>query len=152
MAENLGPRCKTVVFVDLDTKRVLGFGPEGLAPLIPAGTRYETKTPFDAIELDKWVDRYAAEMRADQQEKNYRQFLREQPMRKAIQDALRARNNHLDPLNRDLNNAFIGLQEKRYREMMDAKETAEHFLVAQGYDESVSGEDLALMNKRIQVQ
>lgn len=150
-AENLGPKVKTVVFVALDTKRVLGFGPEGLRPLVPAGTRYEIKTPFDAMELDKWVDRYAREMREDQEQANYRQFLREQPIRRGIQDAIRARSRHLDPLNRDLNEAFIRLQDKRYTDMLAAKTKAETFLVAQAFDESTSGEDLAMKNPNIRL-
>lgn len=152
MPENLGPKVRTVVYVDPDSQRVLGFGPEGMKPLIPHGTRYEIKVPFDAMELDKWVDRYAAERKRDLEEENYRQFLREQPFRKAITDALRARNNHLDPLNRDLNNAFIALQERRYSEMQAQKNKVETFLVAQAYDESVSGEDFTMKNPNISLQ
>lgn len=148
-AASLGPKVKTVVFVDLDTKRVLGFAPEGCKPVCPPGTRYEVKVPFDAMELDKWVDRYAGEQKSDAEQQNYRQFMREAPMRKAIQDALRARNNHLDPLNRDLNNAFLALQEQRYRRTLDLKIKMDTFLVAQAYDESTSGEDLAMMNPNL---
>lgn len=151
MPENFGPKAKTIVFVDLDTKRVLGFGPEGLAPTFPAGTRYETKIPFDAIELDKWVSRYGEEMRQDLQEKNYRQFLREQSARKAITDKLTEMTEHLDPFKRDFYRATRALQEKRYAQMVQQRDQVEHFLVAQGYDESFSGEDLAMENKRVQL-
>jgi len=147
-----GPKTKTVVFVDLNTKRVLGFAPEGCRPLFPSGTHYEAKIPYDAIELDKWVDRYAQEMKDDAERSNHRQFMREAPMRKAIADAIRARNNHLDPLNRDLNNAFLALADKRYRANLEAKTKADTFLVAQAYDESVSGEDLAMENPNIRLQ
>lgn len=151
MAETIGPKVKTVVFVDLDTKRVLGFAPEGCKPIVPAGTRYETKTPFDAMELDKWVDQYARESRSDLEQQNFRQAMREAPIRRAIQDALRARNKYLDPLNRDLNNAFLALQEQRYQKTLRAKESMETFLVAQAYEESTSGEDLAMKNPNIRL-
>ena len=151
MPKNFGPKCRTVVYCDLDTKRILGFGPEDMAPTFPPGTRYETKIPFDALELDKWVDKYAEEMKRDVQEKNYRQYLREKPIRDAIYAKLRERNKTLDPINRDLNNAFMLLQDKHYQEMLTAKDKVEHFLVAQGYDESFSGEDLAMENKRVQL-
>ena len=145
----IGPKSKTVVFVDPDSKRVLGFGPEGMRPLMPAGTRYEVKVPFDAIELDKWVDRYASEMRADAALQQERQFLREAPARKAIRDALILRSQSLDPLNRDLNLAMVAMMDHRYQKMMDAKQKPDNFLVAQAYEESTSGEDLALKNPNV---
>lgn len=147
--KQIGPKVKTVVFVDPDSKRVLGFGPEGMRPLMPLGTRYEIKVPFDAIELDKWVDRYANEMRADAALQMERQFLREAPARKAIRDALILRSQTLDPLNRDLNMAMVSMMDMRYQKMMNAKMRPDNFLVAQAYDESTSGEDLAMKNPNV---
>lgn len=149
VSSNIGPKTRTQVYVDLDTKRVLGFAPEGVRPLFPPGTRFEAKTPFDAMELDKWVDKYADEQKRDIEANNFRQMQREAPTRKAIADALRARSAHLDPLNRDLNDAFLGLMEHRYQKTMEAKTKVDTFLVAQAYDESVSGEDLAMKNTNI---
>ena len=97
MEKHSPKKAKTIVYCDPDTKRVLGFAPEGLKPLFPAGTKYEIKVPFDAIELDKWVDRYAGEMRDDIQQKMERQFLREAPARKAIRDALLCSEQRLQP-------------------------------------------------------
>lgn len=141
--EQIGPKVKTVVFVDLDTKRVLGFAPEGLKPVVPCGTRYETKTPFDTMELEKWVNRYREEQKSDLEEKTYRQFSREAPVRKAMRDALLSRNNHVSPANRALNIALADLMDSRYKKTMDAKMKAETFLVAEAYDESKYGEDIA---------
>jgi hypothetical protein len=147
--EQIGPKVKTVVFVDPDTKRVLGFGPEGIRPLMPIGTRYEIKVPFDAIELDKWVDRYAQEMRADAVLQMERQFLKEAPARKAIRDALILRSQNLDPLNRELNLTMVKMMDHRYEKMIAAKMKPDNFLVAQAYDEKTSGEDLAMKNPNV---
>jgi hypothetical protein len=134
----------TVVFIDLNTKRILGFAPEGATPYFPPGTRYETKTPFDSMELEKFVKRFHEEGKRDVEEKTMRQVMREAPIRKAIRDALIARSQHLDPLNRDLNYAILGIMDQRYRATMDAKTKYETFLLAQAYDESKAGEDVAL--------
>lgn len=134
----------TVVFIDLDSKRVLGFAPEGASPVFPAGTRYETRTPFDSLELEKFVKRFHEEGKRDVEEKTMRQVMREAPARKAIRDALIARSAHLDPFNRDLNYAMLGVMDQRYREAMDAKTKYETFLVAQAYEEGKAGEDVAL--------
>jgi hypothetical protein len=150
--DSIHPKSRTVVFVDPDTKRVLGFGPEGMRPLMPIGTRYEIKIPFDAIELDRWVDRYANEMRADAALQMERQFRREAPARKAIRDALILRSQHLDPLNRDLNMAMVAMMDYRYQKVMEQKMKPENFLVAQGYEESTSGEDLAMKNPNVSLE
>lgn len=137
-------RVDTVVFVDLDTKRILGFGPAGCAPVFPPGTRYQVKTPFDTHELEKWVKQFHEEGLRDVEEKTMRQVMREAPQRKAIRDALIARSQHLDPLNRDLNMAMLALMDQRYRTAMDQKSKYETFLMAQAYEESKQGEDIAL--------
>lgn len=134
----------TTVFIDLDTKRVLGFAPEGAVPAFPIGTRYETKQPYDSMELEKWVKRFREEGQRDLKEKTMRQVMREAPARKAIRDSLIARSQHLDPMNRDLNYAILGIMDQRYRAANDAKLKAETFLAAEAYDESTHGEDLAL--------
>lgn len=141
--EHIGPKVKTVVFVDLDSQRILGFGPEGLNPIVPAGIRYETKIPFDTIELEKWVNRYRQEQKSDLEEKTYRQFMREAPVRKAMREQLLARNNHVSPANRALNNALADLMDSRYQKTMEHKMKAETFLVAEAHDESKYGEDIA---------
>jgi len=150
--EQIGPKRKTVVFVDPESKRVLGFGPEGMRPLMPLGTRYEVKIPFDAIELDKWVDRYASEMRADAALRMERQFLREAPARKAIRDALMLRTQSCDPINRDLNLAMVAMMDMRYNKVIEQQMKPEHFLVAQAYDEKTSGEDLAMKNPNVTLE
>jgi hypothetical protein len=150
--ESIGPKVKTVVYIDPDSKRVLGFGPEGMRPLMPAGTRYETKVPSGALELDRYVDRYAREMKNDAEQKMERRFLREAPARKAIRDALLARSSSIDPLNRDLNLAMVKMMDMRYDRMMQQHINPETFLAAQAYDESTSGEDLAMMNPNVSLE
>ena len=134
----------TIVFLDLDTKRVLGFAPEGATPAFPPGTRYETKIPFDTLELEKLVKRFHEEGLRDVEEKTMRQVMREAPIRKAIRDALIARSQHLDPLNKALNYAILGVMDERYRAAMEAKTKYETFLVAQAYEDGKAGEDVAL--------
>jgi hypothetical protein len=137
-------KINTVAFIDLDSKRILGFSPEGCTPNFPPGTRYETKIPFDTLELEKLVKRFHEEGLRDVEEKTMRQVMLEAPIRKAIRDALIARSQHLDPLNKALNYAILGVMDERYRAAMDAKTKYETFLVAQAYEESKAGEDVAL--------
>lgn len=137
-------KISTVAFIDLDTKRILGFAPEGCSPHFPPGTRYETKIPFDALELEKLVKRFHEEGLRDVEEKTMRQVMREAPQRKAIRDALIARSAHLDPFNRDLNYAILGVMDQRYRAALDAKTKYDTFLVAQAYEDGKAGEDVAM--------
>ena len=145
-------KISTVVFIDLDSKRVLGFAPEGSAPLFPLGTRYETKTPFDVIELEKWVKQFREEGMRDIEEKSTRKVMREAPVRKAIRDALIARSAHLSPLEKDLNFAILGVMDHRYRAAIEAQKKVETFLAAEAYDESTAGEDLALQHPAFNIK
>ena len=134
----------TIVYIDLDTKRILGFSPEGSTPFFPTWTRYETKVPFDSLELEKFVKRFHEEGIRDVEEKTMRQVMREAPARKAIRDALIARSAHLDPMNKDLNYAILGIMDQRYRAAMDAKTKYDSFLPGQAYEEGKASEDVAL--------
>lgn len=134
----------TVVFVEQDTKRILGFAPEGLTPMFPAGTRYDTKTPFDVIEMENWLKKYRAQQKFDAETKAYRQIMREKPMRDSIRSAILARNNQVNPLNRDLNNALITFMDAEYDRIMAQLANPDVFGVAEAYEETKSGEDLAI--------
>lgn len=135
---------KTIVFVDEDTKRILGFGPEGISPRFPAGVRVIEKIPFDALEYEGWLKRYREQAHLDAQEKAYRRIERERPIRDKIKDAIRARNNVVNALNRDHNNAVIKFMDWEYDRIMAQQANPETFGMAEAYDEHKIGEDLAL--------
>ena len=138
------PAPKTLVLIDCDTKRILGFSPEGITPIFPPGTRYETKTPFDTLELENWLKKFREQAHFDAEEKAYRRIQREKPIRDSIKAAIRARNHAVNPANRDLNNALINFMDHEYDRVMAQQANPETFLAAEAYDESKFGEDLAL--------
>ena len=112
------PVPKTLVLIDCDTKRILGFSPEGIIPIFPPGTRYETKTPFDTLELENWLKKFREQAHFDAEEKAYRRIQREKPIRDSIKAAIRARNQNVNHANRDLNNALINFMDYEYDRVM----------------------------------
>jgi hypothetical protein len=135
---------KTIVYIDADTKRILGFSPEGIKPLFPPGTRYDEKTPFDTLEMENWLKKYREQAHFDAEEKASRKVMREKPIRDAIKAAIRARNNVVNSLNRDLNNALIAFMDAEYDRIVRMQANPETFGIAEAYEESKLGEDLAL--------
>lgn len=146
MNTQLGERERSVIFKDLDSKRILGFGPEMLKPVFPAGVRYTETVITSALEFEKWVKQYREQQERDAEEKTYRQLAREKPIRDSIKAALTARNSSISPANRDLNRVLIRLMDERYDAMMSAKAKPEVYGMAEAYDESHGSEDIALEN------
>ena len=137
-------RIPTIVFVEQDTKRILGFAPEGATPVFPPGTRYDTKLPFDTLELENWLKKYRQQQIQDAQENAYRRVMREKPIRDSIRNAIFARNAVVSPLNRDLNLALVHFMDQEYDRIIQMHANPEVFGVAEAYAESKEGEDLAL--------
>lgn len=135
---------KTIVFVEIDTHRILGFGPEGLKPLFPIGTRYREVHPFDAHEYEKWLKKYRDQAHNDAQEKVRLRTEREKHIRDAIKSAIRGRNLSVNRINRDCNNALIEFMDREYDRVMTHAANPETFGVAEAYEESKAGEDVAL--------
>lgn len=146
MNTQLGERERTVVFRDLDSERILGFGPELLKPVFPAGVRYTETVLTSALEIEKWVKRYREQQERDAEEKTYRQLAREKPIRDSIKAALNARSSSISAANQALNRMLIRLMDERYDAMMRAKAKPEVYGMAEAYDESHASEDIALEN------
>jgi hypothetical protein len=146
----LSERERTAVYIDLDSKRILGFAPENATMVIPPGIRYEVKVLYFAKEIERYVAKFREQQDRDLEEKRYRQVMREAPIRKAIADAIRDRNRHVNQWNRDLNNTFIRLNEERYQKMMSAR--PETFLAAEAWEEKKPSEDVALENPALNLR
>jgi hypothetical protein len=109
------------VFVEIGTKRILGFAPEKCAPLFPGHIRYTEYTLLHAKEVERWVAKYREQQERDAEEATARQIEREAPFRRALRYAIRERNKHVNPLNRNLNETFVKLMDRRYDQIMQAK-------------------------------
>ena len=140
----LGSKEATKVFVELDTKRILGFGPEFAHPVFPLGTKWTEYTLLSAREIERWIRKYREQQQRDAEEATYTRLCREKRFRDALKSAIRARNPHVSQFNRDLNNVLIRLMDERYDKMMAAMEKPDVFGVAEAFEEQKSGEDLAM--------
>jgi hypothetical protein len=109
------------VFVEIGTDRILGFAPEHSRPLFSGSIRYREHILLHARDIEQWVSRYRVQQERDAEIATYRQIKQESGFRKSIREAIQRRNNHVSPVNRDLNNALIKLMDKRYEQIMEAK-------------------------------
>jgi hypothetical protein len=134
---------RTVVYLEARSRRIIGFGQENVRPVLPAGTRFITEICYHAWDSDRWVRKFREQWRQDQELDNFNQIAREKPMRDAIKDALRARNAHIDPLNRAQNEAMIKVMDFQYEQAMARKLRKEITLTAERWDASVKPEDIA---------
>jgi hypothetical protein len=142
----LSEKERTVVFVELDSRRILGFGPELAKPSFPKGVKYTETVLLSAREIENWVGRYREQQIRDAEETTYRQLEREAPIRAAIRKSLLARNASSDVNNYDraLNNVYVRLMDEKYDAMMKAKAKPEVFGMAEAYEEGVDSERIAM--------
>lgn len=140
---------KTVVYVDLDTRRILCFGPENANPVVPAGTRYRSETLLHAYQIERWSKRYQEQCAHDRDEAAVRTLEREAPFRKAVRDAVEMRNQSLDPWNREINRRMMDAQDTMYRRVIEARRKAEVCIVAEKYDENSDSVKMALDSPHI---
>src|ERR1700748_2052257 len=116
---------RTVCYRDLETKRILGFGPENFPPAVPPGVRYTSTVCYSAKAIERFAEEYRAQSLRDREETSLRRLEAERPIRKAIRDALEQRNQHLDPKNRDYNRAMVKLQDHFYETAVAARQKVE---------------------------
>lgn len=147
----LGIQERTVVYRDLDTKRILGFGPENFPPAVPAGTKYTATVCYSAKAIERGAEEYRAQSLRDREETSLRRLEAERPIRTAIKDALAERNRHLDPKNRDYNNAMLKLMDHFYESSVAARQKVEVCIAAEKYEASKSSGDVTLENKKIKL-
>lgn len=132
------------VYLELDTKRILGFTPEFAKPFFPSTVRYTEYTLLSAKEIERWVGRYREQQERDAYEATVRQIQRESVFRKSLTSAIRARNQHVNPFNRDLNNTLIRLMDEKYDRMMQAKLRPQVYTPAMAYEEGKTAHEVAL--------
>lgn len=129
-------RERTVVYRDLDSSRILGFGIDGAPPInVPHGIRYETIVVLHARDLDRFMDQYRQQHVRDEEEAAIRKLERERDFRKANRDAIIARNAHLDPFNRDVNLRMLEAQDRIYERILNQRLKAVPRLAAEMYEE-----------------
>ena len=142
---------RTVVYSDLDTKRILGFSAEGFAPVVPPGTRYEATVLLHASDIERYAKKFREQSLRDREETSLRRLEAEGPIRKAIKDAVRERNNQLDPRNRHLNNALLKMMDTYYDQAVAQRTQVEVCIAAEKYEASKTAGDIALENNKIQL-
>lgn len=135
---------RTCVWIDSDSKRIIGFGPEGAKPKAPPGSRITSYTCLHAHELDRWMNKYREQCDRDSDESTVRKMEQERPMRNAIREAVLERNKHVDPMNRDLNLRSLELMDTMYERILARRRQAETFLAAEAYEAGTKSTDVAL--------
>ena len=135
---------RTVVYRELGSSRILGFGIEGAPPInCPEGMRYETITIFHARELDRFMDQYRDQHIRDEEHAALVRLNRERSFRKASRDAIIARNAHLDPFNQAVNLRMLDAQDKMYEETLSRRIRAVPRLAAEMYE--AGGDDTRIV-------
>ena len=126
---------RTVVYRDLDSSRILGFGIEGAPPInCPEGIRYEMITVLHARDLDRFMDQYREQHIRDEEQAAVKKLERERGFRKANRDAILARNSQLDPFNRAVNLRMLDAQDRMYEETLSRRLKAIPRLAAEMYE------------------
>ena len=127
---------RTVVYREIGTGRILSFGIEGAPPLnVPDGIRYETVSCLHASDLDRFMDQYRRQHIEDEERAAVRKLERERDFRKAVRDAVTARNAHLDSFNRDVNIRMLDAQDKLYERILSQRLRAIPKLAAEMYEQ-----------------
>ena len=127
---------RTVVYRELGTSRILSFGIDGAPPLhIPPGIRYEAVPCLHARDLDRFMDQYRQQHIEDEERAAVDKLERERGFRKAVRDAVIARNAHLDQFNRDVNLRMLDAQDKLYERILSQRLRAVPRLAAEMYEE-----------------
>ena len=129
-------RERTCVYRELGTSRILSFGIDGAPPLhVPPGIRYETIPCLHAHDLDRFMDQYRQQHIDDEERAAVDKLERERGFRKAVRDAVIARNAHLDQFNRDVNLRMLDAQDKLYERILSQRMRAVPQLAAERYEQ-----------------
>lgn len=144
MSVQLTGKERTVVYKDLDSGRILSFGVAGAPPLhVPPGIRYETIECLHASDLDRFMDQYRQQHIEDEERAAVSKLERERGFRKAVRDAVIARNAHLDQFNRDVNLRMLDAQDKLYERILSQRMRAIPQLAAERYEQG--GDDTRIV-------
>jgi hypothetical protein len=140
---------KTVVYQDLDTKRILCFGIEGAAPVVPPGTRYRSEVLLHARDIERWSKRYQIQCAEDREQATVRRLEAERPFRKAVRDAIVERNSGLDQWNQAINLRMLDAQDTMYERILESRRRAEVCIVAEKYEATSDSVKVALDSPHI---
>jgi hypothetical protein len=143
---------RTCVFYELDTRRIFGFAPEFAQFQLPPGVKWRSEVLFTSREIERWAKKYRDQVVRDEEAKAYNQVMREAPIRAAIRNAILERNKHVNNLNRDLNNAFLRLNEERYQGMIAARAKRETFIAAEAWEEGKDSAEIAMEHPFLNVK
>lgn len=137
-------RERTVVYRELSSGRILSFGIEGAPPInVPEGMRYETVTCLHASDLDRFMDQYRQQHIDDEERAAVKKLEKERGFRKAVRDAIVARNVHLDAFNRDVNIRMLDAQDTMYERILSQRIRAIPKLAAEMYEQG--GDDTRIV-------
>lgn len=135
---------RTVVYRDLDSGRILGFGIDGAPPInCPQGIRYETITVLHARDLDRFMDQYREQHVEDEERAVIAKLEREKAFRKANRDAVIARNAHIDQRNAAINLRLLDLQDRMYQATLERRLKSIPRLAAEMYEQG--GDDTRIV-------
>jgi len=148
----LSSREATVVYTDLETKRILGFGPEGFPPVVPPGTKYGTELLLHASDIERKAQQFREQSLRDRQETALRRLEAERPMRESIKAAVRDRNASLPARQRDINNALLKTMDFYYDTAVESRQRQEVCIAAEKYEATKTSGDVALENPKIELR
>ena len=132
-----------VVYLEVGTGRVLGFGKAGQRPIFPMGTMFKSEELHHVADIDRYIKQFRQQWMVDQEVKIYKKIAEEKPMRDRIKELIRSRSPHIDAINRAQNEAMIKVMDSRYDAAMKNKLRKEVTLTAERWDASKSQEDIA---------
>ena len=134
----------SVVWLDAETDRILGFTPENAPVVAPPGKKLKSYTLLHAAEIDRWMNRYRDQNNRDSEVETVRKLEAERPLRNAIKEAILERGKHVNQWNRDMNMLSIQAMDTIYERILERRRKAEVALAAEMFDASKKGEDLAI--------
>ncbi|MGC9293317.1 MAG: hypothetical protein ACP5EP_11455 [Acidobacteriaceae bacterium] len=135
---------RSIVYREIGTNRILGFGIDGAPPILPpAGVRYESIILYHASDMDRYMEQYREQYARDEERGAISQLERDKQFRQSVRDAVIERNKHLDAWNRDINLRLLDAQDKLYNKMMERKLKAVPRLTAEMYEEG--GDDARIL-------
>ena len=135
---------RSQVYIDTQTKRILGFGPEGAEPSLTAEQKKHltVEVCYHAADIERYMKIFREQSLRDEEEASIRKLERERPIRKALRDSILERNNQVSPWNRAVNNALIKSMDYYYDRSLKARQKAEVALMAERYEAGKTTEDI----------
>lgn len=133
------------VFIDCDTGRILGMAPASIkAPAQTLGLRWKAEVLNHAWEIERYLDRWREQAKFEAVLRTERQVARESTFRAAIASQIRARNQTLDPYNRDVNNAALAAMDDAYARKVKIESNPVVHGVAEAYEATTTSHEVSL--------